>query len=112
MGFLENGFVNLIQNTLTHKAPLYVQYYITARCNLRCQQCNVIYANADKRELRTHEALGVIDNLANLKTSVLLLTGGEPFMRNDLSKLAGHAIKRGIHPRIQTNGIASLRSLV
>ncbi len=111
MGFLENGFINLIENTLTQKGPLYVQYYITARCNLRCQQCNVIYANADKRELKTQDALHVIDNLAELKTSVLLLTGGEPFIRGDLPILAGRAIEKGMHPRIQTNGLASVVAL-
>ena len=112
MAFLESGIVNLLDNTLTKTAPLYVQYYTTARCNLRCEQCNVIYANADKRELKTHDALKVIDNLGELGTSVLLLTGGEPFVRSDLPQLAGHSIKRGIHPRIQTNGLASFESLI
>jgi MoaA/NifB/PqqE/SkfB family radical SAM enzyme len=111
MGFLESGFVNLLDNTLHQSAPLYVQYYTTARCNLRCEQCNVIYANADKRELKTQEAFHVIDNLAELGTSVVLLTGGEPFIRNDLPKIAGRAIAAGMHPRIQTNGIASEEAL-
>ena len=107
MAFLESGLLNLGVNTITRAAPLYVQYYITARCNLRCEQCNVIYANADKRELQTEEAFHVIDNLGSLGTSVLLLTGGEPFVRADLPKLAKRAIENGIHPRIQTNGLAT-----
>ena len=111
MGFLESGFVNLLDNTLNQSAPLYVQYYTTARCNLRCEQCNVIYANADKRELKTEDAFQVIDNLAELGTSVLLLTGGEPFIRSDLPKLAGRALAKGVHPRIQTNGLASEKAL-
>jgi MoaA/NifB/PqqE/SkfB family radical SAM enzyme len=84
---------------------------VTARCNLRCEQCNVIYANADRRELNTEEAFEVIDNLARLGTSVVLLTGGEPFIRNDLPKLAGRLIERGVHPRIQTNGLATINRL-
>ncbi len=111
MGFLESGFINLLDNTINQSAPLYVQYYTTARCNLRCEQCNVIYANADKRELKTPEAFKVIDNLAELGTSVVLLTGGEPFIRNDLPKIAGRAIASGMHPRIQTNGLASEEAL-
>ena len=111
MGFLESGFINLLDNTIHQSAPLYVQYYTTARCNLRCEQCNVIYANADKRELKTPEAYQVIDNLAELGTSVVLLTGGEPFIRNDLPKIAGRAIDAGMHPRIQTNGLASEKAL-
>jgi len=111
MAFLESGVVNLAHNTLSRISPLYVQYYVTARCNLRCEQCNVIYANADRRELRTTEAYEVIDNLAEIGTSVVLLTGGEPFVRSDLPKLAQRLIQRGIHPRIQTNGLATIEKL-
>ena len=111
MGLLESGFINLLDNTINQSAPLYVQYYTTARCNLRCEQCNVIYANADRRELQTQEAFQVVDNLAELGTSVILLTGGEPFIRNDLPKIAGRAISKGMHPRIQTNGLASEEAL-
>ena len=111
MTFLESGFVNLLDNALNQTSPLYVQYYTTARCNLRCEQCNVIYANADRRELKTQEAFDVIDNLAEVGTSVLLLTGGEPFIRSDLPLLAGRAINAGMHPRIQTNGLASVEDL-
>ena len=101
MGLLESGFINLLDNSLHQTGPLYVQYYVTARCNLRCEQCNVIYANADRRELKTEEAFQVIDNLAEIGTSVLLLTGGEPFVRNDLPRLAKRVIDQGMHPRIQ-----------
>jgi MoaA/NifB/PqqE/SkfB family radical SAM enzyme len=38
---------------------------------------------------------------------VVLLTGGEPFVRRDLPKLAGKLIELGVHPRIQTNGLAT-----
>jgi MoaA/NifB/PqqE/SkfB family radical SAM enzyme len=79
---------------------------------LRCEQCNVIYANADRRELNTEESFKVIDNLAELGTSVVLLTGGEPFIRRDLPKLAGRLIERGVHPRIQTNGLATYDRLL
>ena len=111
MGFLESGALNLLSNSVAKNAPLYVQYYITARCNLRCEQCNVIYANADKRELNTQESIRVIDNLAEIGTSVVLLTGGEPVIRRDLPKLAGRLIEKNVHPRIQTNGLASYERL-
>jgi MoaA/NifB/PqqE/SkfB family radical SAM enzyme len=112
VNFLESGPLNLLSNTITKSAPLYVQYYVTARCNLRCEQCNVIYANADRRELNTEESFKVIDNLAELGTSVVLLTGGEPFIRRDLPKLAGRLIASGVHPRIQTNGLATYDRLI
>ena len=109
--FLESGIKGLLNASISHNNPLYVQYYITARCNLRCKQCNVIYANADVGEISTSQALKVIDNLGEIGTNVLLFTGGEPFVRNDLPLLVERAIKNGIHPRIQTTGLATIESL-
>ena len=100
-----------ILNIVSKQAPLYVQYYVTSRCNFRCQQCNVIYANADRHELNTEKAIETIENLGKLGTSVLLLTGGEPFIRKDLPELAKAAIDSGMHVRIQTNGLASVEEL-
>lgn len=102
---------NLLSNVLYSDTPLYVQYYVTARCNLRCEQCNVIYANADVSECSPEEALSVVKNLGSIGTQVLLLTGGEPFMRKDLPQMVKEAINSNIHPRIQTNGFASEKAL-
>jgi MoaA/NifB/PqqE/SkfB family radical SAM enzyme len=78
---------------------------------LRCQQCNIIYANADQSELNTEQSIKVIENLSKIGTNVLLFTGGEPFLRNDLHLLVKNALKLGIHPRIQTNGHATEHDL-
>jgi MoaA/NifB/PqqE/SkfB family radical SAM enzyme len=111
MGFFEGGIRPLVSSVLTHRQPLYVQYYVTARCNLRCQQCNVIYANGDQEECSLDQAKAIAANLAKIGTSIVLLTGGEPFARSDLPEIAEAFIKQGIHPRIQTNGFASQKQL-
>ena len=107
MGFFEGGLLPLAESVLTHNRPLYVQYYVTARCNLRCEQCNVIYANADQEECTIDQIERIARNLASIGTSMVLLTGGEPFMRRDLPEIAETFIKHGVHPRLQTNGFAS-----
>ena len=115
MKFFEGGLLPLAKSVLTHNQPLYVQYYVTARCNLRCEQCNVIYANADQEEATTSQAMQIAENLAEIGTSMVLLTGGEPFIRKDLPEIAKGFVQNGIHPRLQTNGLASdeaLRSVV
>jgi organic radical activating enzyme len=66
------------------RSPLYVQYYITSRCNLTCKQCNIIYANADVREATTSETELIAENLKRIGVAIVLLTGGEPFVRRDL----------------------------
>lgn len=111
MGFFEGGIRPLAASVLTHQSPLYVQYYVTARCNLRCQQCNVIYGNGDQEECSIEQVKVIAKNLAAIGTSIVLLTGGEPFARADLPAIAKAFIDEGVHPRIQTNGFASENAL-
>lgn len=103
--------VRLARSLLTKDRPIYVQYYVTARCNLACEQCNVIYANADLREATTDEARAVARNLARIGVSVVLLTGGEPFARRDLPEIVRAMARNGIHVRLQTNGLVPREEL-
>lgn len=109
--FFEGGFGRLAASVLTKDSPAYVQFYVTARCNLACEQCNVIYANADQEEASLEECYRIAENLARIGTSVVLLTGGEPFIRKDICDIAQAMIENNIHPRIQTNGIATRANL-
>lgn len=111
MGFFEGGVSKLALSALTKDYPAYVQFYVTARCNLTCEQCNIIYANADQEECTTEQAIKIAENLAKIGTSVVLLTGGEPFVRKDIVKIAKAMIDHDIHPRLQTNGLASRKQL-
>ena len=77
----------LIRAALLQDAPVYVQFYITARCNLTCQQCNIIYANSDVRECTLEEIKRMADNFAQMGVAMVLLTGGEPFTRQDLPEI-------------------------
>ena len=111
MEFFEGGSGKLAFSVLTKDMPAYVQFYVTARCNLTCEQCNVIYANADQEECTTDEAKRIAENLAAIGTSVVLLTGGEPFVRKDIVEIAKTMMENGIHPRLQTNGLARVEQL-
>lgn len=97
----------LLQASFFKNTPIYVQFYITARCNLTCRQCNIIYANADVRECTLDEIYRIADHLAKLGVAMVLLTGGEPFVREDLAGIIKAFEERGIHVRMQTNGFAS-----
>lgn len=111
MKFFEGGIAKLAASVITKDHPVYVQFYVTARCNLRCEQCNVIYANADQEEASTENCFHIAENLARIGTSVVLLTGGEPFVRRDIVAITRAMIENGIHPRLQTNGLAKKSQL-
>jgi len=77
---------------------------ITARCDLRCDHCLVDAGAAREDELTTDEALGVVDQLAELGVKAVSLTGGEPLLREDWPLLARRVRERGMILRLSANG--------
>ena len=105
--FSTRSKLTLARATLLQDTPVYVQFYITARCNLTCKQCNIIYANSDVREATLDEIKLMADNFAKMGVAMVLLTGGEPFTRQDLPAIIREFESRGVHVRMQTNGLAT-----
>src|SRR5438128_10403706 len=102
MFFSTRSQKTLLQSTLFQNKPVYIQFYITARCNLTCKQCNIRYANADMRECTLEEIKQIAENFATMGVAIVLLTGGEPFTRQDLPEIIKEFESRGIHVRMQT----------
>ncbi len=84
-------------------APEDVQWLATARCNLRCKHCGTDAGAAAPDELTTDEIKAVLDELADLGTLYLTLTGGEPLVREDLFEVLHYAAALGIQYNIVTN---------
>jgi radical SAM protein with 4Fe4S-binding SPASM domain len=77
----------------------------TKACNLHCIHCYyTAMAEPDPDELDTGEAEEFIDDLARFGVPVLLFSGGEPLMREDLYHLGAYAVERGLRTVISTNG--------
>ena len=86
------------------KKPVIV-WNMTRRCNLKCVHC---YAQAvdpeGKDEISTEQAKQIIDDLAQYGAPVMLFSGGEPLVRQDLTELAHYAVGKGMRAVISTNG--------
>lgn len=86
------------------KRPVVV-WNITKACNLKCVHC---YAHATETgtsdELTTEEGFRLIDDLAAFGSPVILFSGGEPLVRQDLPDLAAYAVEKGMRAVISTNG--------
>lgn len=95
-----------------HPPPRLVYWEITKRCNLRCAHCRAVpEAEADPRELNTAEGFRLIDELALIGRPLLVLTGGEPLLRDDLFVLANYARRRGLPLALATNGTLVTRAI-
>jgi heme b synthase len=85
--------------------PRLVALELTASCNLRCKHCRASAARQrDPEELTTEEVKKVIDDIASFSSPILILTGGEPLLREDIYEIAGHATQRGLRVVLGTNG--------
>jgi putative heme d1 biosynthesis radical SAM protein NirJ1 len=82
-----------------------VVWNCTRTCNLQCMHC---YADSDSKkyegELSTREAKTFIKDLQEFKVPVILFSGGEPLVRQDLFDLIEHARNLKIRSTISTNG--------
>ncbi len=85
------------------KKPVVV-WNITRRCNLRCAHCYAQAVDEDLQEISTRKAKQIIDDLATFGSPVLLLSGGEPLLRQDLTELASYAVQKGMRAVISSNG--------
>lgn len=78
----------------------------TAGCNLRCIHCRRIdvMETLSKDDLTTAEGMTLIDQIAEVGKPILVFSGGEPLMRQDIFALATHAKSRGLRAALATNG--------
>ncbi len=86
------------------KKPVVV-WNVGQRCNLKCVHCysqskDIEYPN----ELNTKDAKAMLDGLAEYGAPVILFSGGEPLMREDLMELITYARDKGLRAVISTNG--------
>ncbi len=87
--------------------PHVVAWNLTRRCNLECAHC---YISAGPREsatseLSTGECLRIVDELLAVNPApMLILSGGEPLLRDDLTEIAAYASRRGATVVVGTNG--------
>lgn len=92
-------------NETNHELFL-VSWNVTQRCNLHCKHCYIdaSASSKTKKELSTEEGLRLIDQIAQVNSSAMLvLTGGEPLLRKDVFQLAEYAAKKGLMVVLGTN---------
>lgn len=85
--------------------PLVMSYNVTRECNMKCSHC---YINATDtkldNELSTVEAKKVIDQIYQVSSPLLILSGGEPLMRADIFELIEYGTKKGMKIGLGSNG--------
>ena len=98
----------LLSRAAARNIPAAGTIELTARCNLSCKMCYIHNMSCDKHlaqeELSTAQWIRILDELQQSGTLPLLITGGEPLLRQDFPTIYMEAVKRGFLISINTNG--------
>ncbi len=92
------------QGTVRGKGPIVV-WNCTKACNLRCRHCySSCTGPKDQNEMTTEMAKDFMRQLKAYHVPVLLFSGGEPLMRQDLFELMAYGNELGMRMVVSTNG--------
>jgi heme b synthase len=85
--------------------PRLVAWEVTRRCNLNCVHCRASSEKGPyKGELDRAKAMEILDQIALAGRPIVILSGGEPLLRQDIFDLAGHGTGLGLRMVMATNG--------
>jgi radical SAM protein with 4Fe4S-binding SPASM domain len=98
---------------LSEPQDFFIQFHLTERCNLRCRHC--YQSGGHIAELSLAEIRAVVDEVAEMLaewrvsyglefSSSFNVTGGEPFLREDLCEILTAMAERGFATYLLTNG--------
>jgi len=80
----------IIVHSLTPNIPYHVQWFVTRKCNYRCKGCGV-WLEQDVEELSTEEIKRGLDILKELGVIEIVLSGGNPLLRDDIDEIIEYA---------------------
>jgi heme b synthase len=92
-------------NSSKNSSNLKLIFWETTRaCNLGCPHCRASAQNfRSQDELTTLEAMTFMNQAASFSRPILVFSGGEPLLREDIYELASYAHRLGLKPAIATN---------
>lgn len=96
----------LIENKLYGKrTPIIATILITNRCNLKCFYCYAKVFNRQVEDLSKTDIFRMIDDLKRMGTVLIILSGGEPLLRDDVGEIINYIMKKNnLMCEVLTNG--------
>jgi putative heme d1 biosynthesis radical SAM protein NirJ2 len=81
-----------------------ISWNVTNECNLYCAHCYRDAGAASADELTTGEGRALIEEIARAGFKILIFSGGEPLLREDIFELVDYARRQGLRPVFGSNG--------
>src|ERR1700674_3732941 len=97
-----HGLWQILKAVVSTDHPLLAHLIPIRRCNLACTYCNEF--DDFSKPVPTEQMLRRVDQLGDLGTSVITISGGEPLLHPQLDDIIHHMRKRWIVSGLITNG--------
>jgi putative heme d1 biosynthesis radical SAM protein NirJ2 len=81
-----------------------VSWNTTNKCNLFCSHCYRDSGKEWEEELNTNEGKKLLEEIARAGFKIIIFSGGEPLMRDDIFELIEYASSLGLRPVVGSNG--------
>jgi MoaA/NifB/PqqE/SkfB family radical SAM enzyme len=98
----------VLKKACSDRLPVHGTFDLTHRCNFRCAHCYVGHVvgrpRAETAELSTDEAIDLLAAAADAGCLLLLLSGGEPLLREDFIEIYEAGKRLGLVITLFTNG--------
>jgi len=101
---------SILRRALTPNRPYHAQWMLTHRCNYRCRGCDVWRKQQNMRELSVEEVKKGLDVLRDLGVMEIVLSGGNPLLRDDIDEIINHASQSFI-TTVYDNGSLALEKI-
>lgn len=86
--------------------PRLIAWEVTRRCTLKCRHCRASASNIPyEDELSTKECFRLIDSMCAHYSPVMILTGGEPLLRDDIFEIIRYGHNRQLRMALATCGL-------
>jgi len=86
-------------------APFILAWELTRSCNLNCLHCRAsATGDTPPGELSTKQGFTLLEDASRSGTKMIILTGGEPLLRDDVFDIAGFGTSLGLRMTMAVNG--------
>lgn len=98
-------------NIESKRLPLLCGIELTFNCNLKCVHC-YIKSDSGREEISSSDICNILTEISKLRSLWLVLTGGEPLLREDFIDIYVHAKEKGFLIVIFSNGTLITEKIV
>lgn len=102
--------LHILKTSLSSNKPYHAQWMLTGRCNYRCEGCSVWRQKEILPEASTDEVIAGLNVLRKLGVTEVVLTGGNPLLREDIGEIIDYA-SRFFMTTIYDNGSLAVKKI-